>query len=77
LKWVFWGVWVGSYVVKKIYEPLKFLSKVEQCSTFEGEKQFKFGVAKKNYVAPIFLIYGQFGQLPKNIKNKILNFLLH
>jgi hypothetical protein len=34
----FLGVRVGSYIVKNIYEFLNFLSKVEQCTTFEGKK---------------------------------------
>jgi hypothetical protein len=32
----FSGVSVGSYVVKNIYDFPKKLSKVKQCSTFEG-----------------------------------------
>jgi hypothetical protein len=36
----FLGVWVGSYIVKNIYDFLKFLSEVEQCSAFEGKRIF-------------------------------------
>ena len=34
----FGGFWIGSYVIKNIYDFLKFLSKVEECTTFEGKK---------------------------------------
>jgi hypothetical protein len=50
----FLGVWVGSYVVKNIYDFLKFLNKVEQCTTFEGLKiKINLDVQKKGYAAPI------------------------
>jgi hypothetical protein len=49
----FLGIWVGSNIVKNIYGFMKFLSKVEQCGTFEGEGGgIQFGVGKV-YVAPI------------------------
>jgi hypothetical protein len=35
----------GSQVIKNMNEFLKFLKKVDQCSTFEGEKiKIQFGV---------------------------------
>jgi hypothetical protein len=33
----FWGFWIGSYIIKNIYDFMKFLSKVEECTTFEGK----------------------------------------
>jgi hypothetical protein len=33
----YWGVWVGSYIVKNMTKCLKFLKKMEQCGTFEGK----------------------------------------
>jgi hypothetical protein len=73
------GVWVGSYVAKKIDDFLNFLMKVEQCTTFEGEISISiWNWRKKGYAAPIVLfIFGQFRQLQKNVKYKILNFLFH
>jgi hypothetical protein len=54
----FLGVHVGSYVVKNIYDFLKFLSKVEQCSTYEkGGEGNQFGVVEKSYAVPIVFFY--------------------
>jgi hypothetical protein len=33
----FLGFWVGSYVVRNTYDFLRFLCKVEECTTFEGK----------------------------------------
>ena len=43
----FCKVWIGSYIVKNIYDIMKSLNKMEQCSTFEGGGNFQFGVFKK------------------------------
>jgi hypothetical protein len=43
----FLEVWVGSYVTKKIDDILKFLRKVEQCTSFEEEKKINLELKKK------------------------------
>jgi hypothetical protein len=52
----FLGVWVGSHVIKNMNEFLKFLKKVDQCSTFEGIFFFQFGVVEKNLCCPIVFL---------------------
>jgi hypothetical protein len=61
----FLGVWVGSYIIKNIYDFLKFLSKVEQCTTFEGKKiKFNLELEKKRFTDQTILKkIGQFMQL--------------
>jgi hypothetical protein len=61
----FLGVWVGSYVAKKIDDLVKFLWKVEQCTTFEGKKiKFNLELEKKRFTDQTILKkIGQFMQL--------------
>jgi hypothetical protein len=53
LKWVFWGVWVGSYVVKRFDDFQNFLRKVEQCTAFEiSQKEIQYGVGEEKLYFP-------------------------
>jgi hypothetical protein len=73
------GVRIGSHIIKNLTEFPKFLRKVEQCGIFvEKRKKIDLELQKKNYATwLLFLIYEQLRYPPKNIKNKILIFLLH
>jgi hypothetical protein len=49
----FLGVWAGSHVIKNMNEFLKFLKKVDQCSTFKGKvNKIQFGVVEKKLCCP-------------------------
>jgi hypothetical protein len=68
----FLGIRAGSYVIKNMIEFLKFLRKVDQCSTFEGENKIQFGAVEKTLYCPDFLILslGSLGSSQKTSKIK-------
>jgi hypothetical protein len=70
----FLGVWAGSHVIKNMNEFLKFLKKVDQCSTFEGKIKIKiqFGVVEKKlcYSNCSFLSLGSLASSQKTSKIK-------
>jgi hypothetical protein len=58
----FLGARVGSRVIKNMNEFLKFQSKVEQCSTFEGKKnKIQFGDVEKMLYCPDCFFKNIFG----------------
>jgi hypothetical protein len=61
----FLEVQVGSYVAKKIDDFLKFLKKLEQCTTFEGKKIKKLNLELEKKIheplTNLFLFLGSLG----------------